>query len=193
MSAPASSSGRTGGDALFFDHLYAEHHRAVYAYLLGHVVGREAAADLLQETYVRVWHHLDDARRVPCNRRRYWLLAIARNLVMDQRRRQVVRQRHEAAARQQPATSHSDSDPVHVLIARETAAMVDAAIANLPDGLRMVLTLHLVGDMTSEEIGRCLDIPAGTARYRLAMARRRVAAELNLCEEPHPGKRPDAK
>lgn len=166
--------------AAYFDSLYAAHHRVVYAYLLGHVSHADTAADLLQETFLRVWRHLDDARQVPADRQRFWLFAIARNLLLDYRRRQAVRSRGEEALRESAASQPVDNDPARAVIAKETAEAMDAAIAALPDDLRLVLTLHLVGEMTSKEIGKSLDRPAGTVRYQLSRARQCIAQMLNL-------------
>jgi RNA polymerase sigma-70 factor (ECF subfamily) len=172
----------------FFDALYGEHYRVVYAYLLGHVASADTAADLLQETFLRVWRHLDDARQIPCDRQRYWLFAIARNLTLDYRRRQEARQRCMEAVRESAVTRHEsaagrgDGDPAKALLARETAAAVDAAIAALPDDLRLVLTLHVMGGLTSAQIGKHLQRPAGTVRYQIARARQRIALQLNLDE-----------
>jgi RNA polymerase sigma-70 factor (ECF subfamily) len=164
--------------AAYFDTLYAAHHRVVYAYLLGHVGNADSAADLLQETFLRVWRHLDDARQVPAERQRFWLFAIARNLLLDHWRRQAVRARGEEFLREDIAAQPVGNDPAKAVIAKETAAAVDAAIAALPDDLRLVLTLHLVGGLTSAEIGKNLQRPAGTVRYQLSRARQCIAQAL---------------
>lgn len=160
-------------DALF-DTLYREHHRVLFAYLLGQVGKRESAEDLLQETFVRVWRHISEAQQIPVERLRYWLLRIARNLVLDFRRRQSVRAREEAVVL--PALP--EQDPVEATLNRERGEALDRAIQCLPDDLRTVLTLHLVGEMTSAEVGQLLERPAGTVRYQLAQARKRLAKEV---------------
>jgi RNA polymerase sigma-70 factor, ECF subfamily len=166
-----------------FDTLYAAHHRVVYAYLFGHLGNADSAADLLQETFLRVWRHLDDARQVPAERQRFWLFAIARNLLLDHRRRQAARSRLEVNLQERIAIQPANGDPAQTLFARETAAAVDAAIAALPEDLRLVLTLHLMGEMTSAEIGQSLNRPAGTIRYQLSIARQRIAQALKLGNE----------
>ncbi|HZO89719.1 MAG TPA: RNA polymerase sigma factor [Chthonomonadaceae bacterium] len=165
-----------------FNTLYAEHHRSLYAYLLGHTADGDTAADLLQETFVRVWRHIEEAGQIPEARRRFWLFAIARNIVTDHHRRRAVRQRHEGVLPERDMPAEADGDPARTIEAQETAAAVDAAIARLPEDLRTALTLHLLGDMTSAEIGAALQRPAGTVRYQIAQARRRIARELGLME-----------
>lgn len=165
-------------DTALFDELYDGQRRAVYAYLLGQTSDRDAAADLLQETFVRVWTHLDEVRAVAPARRPYWILAVARNLVVDHRRRRAVRGPCEAAL----TFDVVDAGPNPAKVAAERTALdaVDAAIRALPEELRLVLTMSVVGEMKSEEIGRMLGAPAATIRYRLAEARRRIARQVEL-------------
>jgi RNA polymerase sigma-70 factor (ECF subfamily) len=59
---------------------------------------------------------------------------------------------------------------------------MDAAIGRLPEDLRTVLVLQVLGDRTSAEIGELLGRPAGTVRYQLALARRHLADELKVIE-----------
>jgi len=165
-------------DAALFDALYREHRRVVYAYLLGQCGDSELAADLLQETFLRVWRHRTEIHQVPAERRRFYLFATARNLVVDERRRQIVRQRHAAAWLEEAYRQTQNDNPADAIIAQETAAAVDDAIRQLPSALRTVLSLHLMAEMNSSEIGRALDIPASTVRYRLSQARQCIRERL---------------
>ena len=51
---------------------------------------------------------------------------------------------------------------------------LEAAIAQLPESLRLVLELHYFVGLTSREVGTALGIPAATVRFRLMIARRRL-------------------
>lgn len=192
MNAPIPSADRND-DTACFDRLYANHHRVVYAYLLGQVENTDSAADLLQETFVRVWRHLHDARQIAEERQRFWLFAIVRNLLLDYGRRQTARKRCEDSLRESAIAIPNDGDPAKTVLAKESAAAVDAAIARLPDDLRLVLTLNLVGGMTSAEIGSSLNRPAGTVRYQLSRARERIAQELARIEQPIHQEETDAR
>lgn len=183
MSAASDSLPADGEDSAFFDGLYTAHHRAVYAYLLGHLCDADSAADVLQETFLRVWRHLREARQVPHERRLFWLFAIAKNLLRDHYRRQAVRERGEETLRIEAATHPVSMAPESALLIQETAAAVDAAIRRLPNDLRLALTLHLSAGMNSIEIGKALECPAGTIRYRISQARQRIARELSLESE----------
>ena len=154
-----------------FNRLYAEQYRVVYAFLLGHTGSRETASDLLQETFLRVWKHIGEVDAIPAERQRFWLLAIARNQIRDLQRRQSVRQRTETALRDQIERRELQVNPAQIVEAKAQKERLDAAICALPEALCVVLTLHIVGEMTSAEVGEVLNRPAGTIRYQLSQAR----------------------
>ena len=70
--------------------VYEEHGRAVLAYATRLVRDRHAAADVVQETFLRAWRHPEVLVRGhgPI---RGWLLAVARNIVIDRARAAAIR------------------------------------------------------------------------------------------------------
>jgi RNA polymerase sigma-70 factor (ECF subfamily) len=62
----------------------------------------------------------------------------------------------------------------------ERLAQLDAAIGELPEEQRVILSMATAGGLTSREIGEALGEPAGTVRYRLSQARKQLAAALDL-------------
>jgi RNA polymerase sigma-70 factor (ECF subfamily) len=178
MNGGGGAEGRACAPVALFDSLYREHYQPVFAYLLGRTGDREAATDLLQETFLRVWQRIAHLCALPDDQRRYWLFAVARSRVSDHHRRRAVRARYTAALPDTLQVGSCASDPARVVAARETEAALDRAIAGLPDDQRTVLTLHLMTEMTSAQVGQALGRPAGTVRYQLAQARRRLAMAL---------------
>ncbi len=59
-----------------------------------------------------------------------------------------------------------------------------AALATLPEWLRVPLVLRYVEGLSSSEIGAVLGAPAATIRFRLALARRRLGALLHRTGSP---------
>ncbi|RYG33784.1 RNA polymerase sigma factor [bacterium] len=160
-------------DTALFDALYDAHHRSLYAFLLGQTGDREAAADLLQESFVRVWKGIGKARPIPAEQRGRWLLAIARNLLIDHYRRRGGRDESELVE----ATS-GGKDPSEIVLEKDQAQRLDGAMGRLDPDLRTVLTMSVVGGLTSREIGETLGRPPGTVRYQLSEARKRLAEEV---------------
>jgi len=167
-------------DGQLFDEAYREHRHSIRAFFFGHTQNDDVAADLVQETYLRVWRHIETLRRIPVERRRFWLFAIAKNIMADYYRRRSVRERYEMSLREcRPAGGW---DPASAVESGETLAAIDQAIRRLPENLREVLALHTMGEMSGEEIGEVLGRPAGTIRYQLSQARKMINELLGSSE-----------
>jgi RNA polymerase sigma-70 factor (ECF subfamily) len=167
-----------------FDALYAAHSRALHDYFLGRTNDPEVARDLLQEACIRLWRSLDSVGAMSAERQRAWLFTVARNLVIDHyRSRTTATQTRDALAKKARSEEPLVAPSADVDFAQsESLRAMDAAIGRLPEDLRTVLVLQVLGDRTSAEIGELLGRPAGTVRYQLALARRHLAEELKVIE-----------
>ena len=164
-----------------FRRLYQAHRVAVHAYFTGRASGPQPAADLMQDVFLRVWQHLEELTDLPADRQRAWIFTVARNLSVDAYRNQHTRAATEQALAHEPARLPPASTAV---IAAERVAIVGEAIRRLPEQQRVTLALAAAGTMTSAEIAAALDVPAGTVRYRLSLARRSLAEALGHYDDP---------
>ena len=73
--------------------------------------------------------------------------------------------------------------PEKVLMRRQIAKLLEAAIARLPDTFRPVFVLREIEGLSVEETAEALQIPEQTVKTRLFRARRRLQKELDpeLC------------
>jgi RNA polymerase sigma-70 factor (ECF subfamily) len=131
------------------------------------------AEDLVQETYVKAFR----------NRRRFeagtnlraWLFTILHNTFLNDIRKKKgspVQVDDDAAARaadRRPAPGPSAEE---ALLAKATAAEVDAALESLPEAFRTAVWLRDVQDLPYAEIAKVLDVPIGTVMSRIARGRR---------------------
>jgi RNA polymerase sigma-70 factor, ECF subfamily len=62
---------------------------------------------------------------------------------------------------------------------REVAKLLERAIGQLPEALRLVFMLREIEDLSVEETAQALQIPGATVKTRLLRARRRLQNELN--------------
>ncbi len=165
-----------------FDDLYEAHRTSLHAYFLGRTADPELALDLLQELFLRVWRSMQTMEALPAEKRHYWLYSIARNLVVDAYRRRgafsSAETRLASLAAPPPAAAAE-----HEAVERHAIAELDAAINRLPEDLRVVLLLSVLGERNSSEIGEILGRPPGTVRYQLAQARRQLASEMQLAAD----------
>jgi RNA polymerase sigma-70 factor, ECF subfamily len=165
-----------------FRRLYDAHRRAVHAYFTGRTGDPQAAADLMQDVFLRVWQHLDKLADMPEDGRRAWIFTVARNLSVDAHRYQQTLAGVQQALAHEPATSPQSASTA--VIAAERVAVVGEAIRCLPEPQRVALTMAAAGGMTSSELAATLGVPAGTVRYRLSLARRTVAEALDRYDDP---------
>jgi RNA polymerase sigma-70 factor, ECF subfamily len=165
-----------------FNHLYDEHNRAVHAYFLGRTSDQEAALDLLQETFVRVWRSIQLLQSLPGDRRRYWVFTVARNLLTDHYRASATRSAvHESLAREW-APGVGAQGTVEAAIAKDESHRLDRAIRRLPEEQRVILVLKVLGGLSSARIGELVGRPSGTVRYQLFLARRSLARDLECSQ-----------
>lgn len=162
-----------------FTEVFATYHRAVHAYLVGRLGEPQAARDLLQETFLRVWRRIGELGPLPPERRQAWIFTVARNLVTDTYRTEATRNATVRAlgVQVQPIARPADQPDARAETG-ELVREVGSAVRSLPEELRVILTMHAVGELTSAQIGAALGLPAGTVRYKLAMARRSVTRTL---------------
>src|SRR5207249_2269312 len=147
------------------------------------------AEDVTQEVFVRIF----DRRRAfdPSQRFSSWLWRIALNLCYDELRRTHRRNELSLDAREDedaPRTVHLEvidpSTPQAALQQREEAALVRAALLQLPEIYRTVLVLRHYENLKLREIAEVLEIPDGTVNSRMAEG----LARLTRLLEPQFGK-----
>lgn len=115
---------------------------------------------------------------MPPEQHRYWLFGVARNILTDDYRRQA--RRTEETVEEESLETQLDPATIDGRASQEVTIDLDKAIARLPEELRPVLVMSVLGEMNSTEIGEALGCPAATVRYRLATARQRLVAVLGL-------------
>lgn len=159
-----------------FNTIYDRHYSGIYAYFVGRTGNTDLALDLLQETFTRAWRHIRKLSTMAESQHAYWLFAVAKNLLTDTQRRQTRRQ---ALQRDVVSSTHT---PIHAAKMQnhfmDELLLLEEAIAQLPEQLRTVLAMSVLGDMNSTEIGEALEQPAGTVRYQLSVARKQLVAYL---------------
>ncbi len=165
-----------------FGRMYDAHRTAVHAYFVGRTGDRWAAADLMQEVFLRAWQRAGEVLAKPADAQRAWLFTVARNLSVDAHRHERTLADTRAALDREPVST--PPSPQVAVIAADRVAVVGAAIRALPESQRVTLSLAAAGGLTSAEIAEALDIPPGTVRYRLSLARRTLADVLAGYDRP---------
>jgi len=162
--------------------LMDRHGERLFHYLLRQLNNETDAADLAQETFVRVYHHR--ARFDPGQRFATWLYAIATNLLRDRFRWHKRHPQVSLDAESDGAGPIVDTLPdgsasaSERLVAEERAVEVRAAIESLPEELRTPLILSEYEGLSHAEIGAVLACSAKAVETRLYRARNHLRKRL---------------
>jgi RNA polymerase sigma-70 factor (ECF subfamily) len=146
--------------------LLLEQRHSVFMLCLGFARDQAEAQDLTQETFIKALRHLeqhDEPGHI-----RPWLLRIARNLCIDQIRKDRLHRFF------QPWLAPDETDeasPDHLHGAGEEIALVRSLIRTLPTRQREVLVLREYGELSYAEIAGMLKLSEGTVMSRLNRAR----------------------
>jgi len=154
--------------------LHDDHAGVLYAFALRYVDDRDQARDIVQETLLRAWRHLDQldpARQDP----RAYLFTVARNLVTDQWR----------AAQRRPRLVHDDAAmaaehaPDQFEAAIEGWLVADALGRLTPEHRVVIEALYYQGFSVAAAAVE-LALPVGTVKSRSYYA---VRALRSIFEE----------
>jgi RNA polymerase sigma factor (sigma-70 family) len=129
--------------------------------------------DITQEVFVRVW---EDPQAFDPGRGtwRGWLGTMTHRRAVDWVRRGEVRRRRTADA----APPVKAPDPEETAVAGSVAKSVQAAVDDLPAAQREAIRLAYFDGQTYRQVAETLGIPEGTAKSRLWLGLRRLAARL---------------
>jgi RNA polymerase sigma factor (sigma-70 family) len=161
-------------DPAEFGAVFDRHAPAIFLFA-AHRLGRQAAEDVLAETFSRAFAARGRAYAVDGSLRA-WLYKIASNLIADE-----LRRRERALAAQERLRARAGSGGGFA--ADAGVAVIDpelvAALEGLPPQEREALLLLAWGELSYAEIAVVTGAPIGTVRSRLNRARSHVRAVLD--------------
>ncbi len=157
------------GDAL--EALYDRYGDIVYSVCLRMVSDVQLAEDLTQEVFLRLWRRpaLFDAGR---GKFLTWLLSVARNRSIDERRSRGRRFRHESppsASGEEILAAVPAAEGGDLAVRVDNRIVVGRALATLPKDQRLAIQLAYFGGYTQLEIAKRLDQPLGTVKTRIRL------------------------
>lgn len=163
----------------------------VFGFVRRMVRNDEEALDVCQEVFIKAFKHMDrfDGR----SSLRTWLFRIAHNLCIDRARkydRGLTETSLEPIETDDEPVEFADGrwNPERVALSGELNDVVERAVATMSEKLRTVLLLHDKEDMGYDEIAKAVDVPVGTVKSRLFLARAHLQQHLSHYLESGVGK-----
>ena len=177
------------GETSAFEELFERYRRTMFTYLLHHTGDAALAEDLLQEVFLRVIRGRRSFRG-SAGAFRNWLYTVARNTLIDYRRRAGVRaavnqplavRPDDARPEERIPAPEGEGDPHRAVVLGNLRDRIEAAIASLPEAQREVFLLRERAGLDFAAIAEVTGCGVPTAksrmRYALESLRRQLAGE----------------
>jgi RNA polymerase sigma-70 factor (ECF subfamily) len=170
------------GDKKAFDILVLKYQQRVMNILSRFVRDPAEVQDLAQETFIKAYRALATFRGDSAFYTWVYRIAIntAKNFIVAQGRR-PPRDDVEASEAEQYAGAdglQEQASPERVLLKDEIAEMVFNTIDELPDDLKMAITLREIEGLSYDEIAETMSCPIGIVRSRIFRAREAIDEKL---------------
>jgi len=167
------------------EELFRRYSRPLFQFVYRQIPNEEMAADLVQETFLRVFNHRKTYK--PTARFSYWIYRIARNLTVDEKRRYWNRNVTDASSMPLKESFAADyfetqssplPDSAEVLHQREIEHMVRQAIEELSEEQRQVMILLKYQGLQYKEIAEILGVSTESVKQRAYRAHLKLRGQL---------------
>ncbi len=167
--------------------LLVERHKRGIANFIGAAVRSPDVADLAQETFLRAYAHLGTFNP-ELGRFSTWLYHIARNVVRTHlgrslRRPATAELGDERTLENSLPDASTDADPCGGVLRAEAEAEVRAALADLPERTRTVLSLRYYDNMDYQTIATTMGLSLGNVKTLIHRGKLALAQKMRERDE----------
>lgn len=157
--------------------LYDHYRQMVYRTALAITSDPEAANDLMQDVFLRLYRFAD--RIDPQRPIEPWLYRMTANLAYTwvKRRNRWIRPLEDLA---DWLAGSSRNSPQETAEMHDDWQRIQQAITGLPLPQRLVVVLYYLNDLSLQEISEILDVPVGTVKSRLHYGRNTLKRSLGM-------------
>ena len=169
--------GLKSGSYADFNRLYAVYADLLYGFVLNLTKSPSESKDILQETFLRVWHVRE---QISLDRSfKSYLYTIARNLVIDTFRTQVQSVAFEEYINSEAFQSHVENDIEQTINFDEFRQKVELAKNKLTDRQRAIFDLSREKELSVNDIATKLNISEKTVKNQLSLSLQVLKKELS--------------
>jgi RNA polymerase sigma-70 factor, ECF subfamily len=168
-------AGRESG----FEELVRRYQRPIAAYVYRMVGDYDAALDLTQEVFIKVYNSLGRYRSE--FKFSTWIYKIAHNAAIDHLRRHTAREQTLSSSdgeRSEIVIESRRMSPEQESERNERCSEIETVVQLLPHAYRELIVLRHSHDLSYDEISEVTGLPLGTVKNRLFRAREAMREQL---------------
>ena len=169
-----------------FDELLARNQQQLFDFILALTRDKDKADDLFQETFIRAIVKMRDGQYFNQGKFLYWLMRIARNLLIDDVRKQKKGQAVNISDDELLTVidcGHPYKSREDMLVAEELSGHMRQLMDLLPDEQREVVLMRYYQGLQFKDIAEITNVSINTSLGRMRYAirnMRRMAKRINL-------------
>ncbi|MHC0037523.1 RNA polymerase sigma factor [Pseudoneobacillus sp. C159] len=157
------------GNKQAYAHIINKYKNQLYATILRMTKNPQDAQDLVQESFIKVYHQLGkyDGKGSFAG----WLYRVAINHCMDEFRKKR-HQNNQVAV--DDIILENPNHPEIIFLKKEKNRQLERLIAGLPEDERMIILLKYANELSYEEISELMVVPLSTVRNKLHRAKKKL-------------------
>jgi RNA polymerase sigma factor (sigma-70 family) len=162
--------------------LYRRYERPVYGFALRMVRDSQAAEEIVQDVFTRIWKAREYFNPSSASLRT-WMLTIAKRIAIDYIR---SRQRRGTLALDSEEKTYDVPDgaalPDEMASNADTSRQIRQALDSLPSDQRIPIERMYYEGLTQQEIAEILSVPIGTVKSRIRLGMEKLRRQLTSVE-----------
>lgn len=162
-------------DRQFFESLYLDYHRLMYAQALQITRSAQDAQDAVSDSMLALIRKIDLLRAMPCNKlRSYIVITVKHQAINRYNRKKREQPMDDTVLSIFPGTEKVDD----ALMEQAGVERIKNAISALPSREKEIMLMRYFREMTDEEIAAEMGIRSVSVRVHLSRARKHLAQLL---------------
>jgi RNA polymerase sigma factor (sigma-70 family) len=168
------------GHGRAFDKLVQRWQKPIYNFCLRYLGDGDSAKDVLQMTFIRVYHKLSTLEDY--SKFTTWIYQISKNLCFDELKKRKYEYLSEVAQENKTKTESlatEELNPSQISEQNELVQVLKSAIQTLPEEERLIIILKTYHQLRFREIAEIIKIPTSTVKARMYKGLKALRPILN--------------
>ncbi len=139
-----------------FEKLYNQYNKLVYGIAFSILKNKQDAEDIVQSVFTKIY--TIDKSKLPNNNEATWLYSVTRNETLN-----FLQKKHDNINLESAYEIEDTNNELNKIINQDT---YNKLISKLNDKEREIISLKILGNFSFEEIGKILNKPTGTIKWK---------------------------